>query len=258
VFELNSMVGKLYDVGELMSEHGFDAVFVATGAGLPNYLGVEGEGLNGVMTANELLTRVNLMRAYDFPRAQTPVFMGEKCVVVGGGNVAMDAARTAKRLGAQTTLVYRRGREEMPAREEEIRHAEQEGIRFFLQTSPVRMFAGTDQWVSAVECVRMELGEPDESGRRRPQPIPRSEFVIRADSVVIAIGTRPNPIIANTTPGLAVNERSLIAVDDDTGATSIPGIFAGGDATTGSATVILAMGAGKRAAKGILDYLQSR
>ncbi len=254
-FEMNALVGKLYDIDELMDERGFDAVFVGTGAGLPGYLGIEGEGLNGVMVASELLTRVNLMKAYLFPEYETPVYAGKKCVVVGGGNVAMDAARTAKRLGADVTVVYRRGRDEMPARAEEVHHAEQEGIEFRLLTNPVRILGDENGWVSGVECVRMELGEPDASGRRRPQAVEGSEFVIGIDMLVMAVGSKSNPLIAKTTPGLDVTSRNLIVADERTCATSKPGVFAGGDVVIGAATVILAMGAGKRAAAGIAAYL---
>ena len=254
-FEVNAVIGKLYDIDELMGERGFDAVFVGTGAGLPGYLGIEGEGLNGVSVASELLTRVNLMKAYQFPEYDTPVYAGKRCVVVGGGNVAMDAARTAKRLGADVTVVYRRGRDEMPARAEEIHHAEQEGIEFQLLTNPTRILGDEDGWVSGVECVRMELGEPDASGRRRPVVVEGSEFVIDIDMMIIAVGSKTNPLIAKTTPGLEVTSRNLIVADDRTCATSKPGVFAGGDAVIGAATVILAMGAGKRAAAGIAEYL---
>lgn len=254
-FELNALVGKLYDVDELLDERGFDAVFVGTGAGLPSYLGIPGEGLNGVSVANELLTRVNLMKAYRHPEYETPVYAGRHCVVVGGGNVAMDAARTARRLGAEVTVVYRRSRDEMPARTEEIHHAEQEGITFQLLTNPVRVLGDDSGWATGVECVRMELGEPDASGRRRPAAVPGSEFVIDADMMIIAVGSKTNPLIAETTPGLEVTSRHLIVADENTCATSKPGVFAGGDAVIGAATVILAMGAGKRAAAGIADYL---
>ncbi len=254
-FEVNSVIGKLFEIDELMRDRGFDAVFVGTGAGSPLYLDIEGEALKGVMAANELLTRVNLMKAYLFPTYDTPVYVGSNCVVVGGGNVAMDAARTAKRLGADVTVVYRRGFEEMPAREEEVHHAEQEGIHFQTLTNPTRILGNDDGWVVGMECVRMELGEPDESGRRRPVPVQGSEFVMDTDMVVIAAGSKTNPLIARTTPGLDVTSRYLIKIDDDTGATSKPGVFAGGDTVSGAATVILAMGAGKRAAAGIVDYL---
>lgn len=256
-FELNALVGKLYDIDELMGDMGFDAVFVGTGAGLPSSLGIEGEGLNGSMVANELLTRVNLMKAYRFPEYATPVYAGKKCVVVGGGNVAMDAARTARRLGAEVTIVYRRGKDEMPARSEEIHHAEQEGIEFSMLTNPVRVLGNDEGWVSGLECVKMELGEPDASGRRRPVEVPESSFVIDIDMLVIAIGSKTNPLIADSTPGLETTSRHLIVADEETCATSIPGVFAGGDAVIGAATVILAMGAGKRAAKGIAEYLSA-
>lgn len=254
-FETNAVIGKLFGVRELLDEKGFDAVFVGTGAGLPSYLKIPGEGLNGVMVANELLTRVNLMKAYKFPAHDTPVFVGKRCVVVGGGNVAMDAARTARRLGAEVTVVYRRGREEMPARLEEIHHAEEEGVQFAFLTNPVEILGDDEGWVRGLECVEMELGEADDSGRRRPRPVPDSSFVMDIDALVIAAGSRTNPLIAQTTPGLEVNKWNLIVIDEETGATSVPGVFAGGDATSGAATVILAMGAGKRAAYGIAQYL---
>ncbi len=254
-FEMNALVGKLYSIDELMDERGFDAVFVGTGAGLPSYLGIEGEGLNGVMTANELLTRVNLMKGYLFPDYDTPVYAGKKCVVSGGGNVAMDAARTALRLGAEVHVVYRRSMEEMPARAEEIHHAQEEGVIFDLLCNPVRVIGNEDGCVTGVECIRMELGEPDASGRRRPVPVEGSEYVIDADMMVVAIGSKTNPLIAQTTPGLEVTSRNLVIADEETGATSKPGVFAGGDTVIGAATVILAMGAGKRAAAGIAQYL---
>ncbi len=256
-FVTDVVVGKLYDVRELMDEAGFDAVFVGTGAGLPSYLGIEGEGLNGVLVANELLTRVNLMKAFKAPEYATPVYVGEKCVVFGGGNVAMDAARTARRLGADVTIVYRRGIEEMPARAEEVHHAQEEGIHFQMLSNPVRILGNDDGWICGVECIRMELGEPDASGRRRPVPVEGSEFVIDCDMAVIAIGSRTNPLIANTTPGLESTSRNLVVADEETGATSLPGVYAGGDVVSGAATVILAMGAGKKAAAGIADYLKT-
>jgi glutamate synthase (NADPH/NADH) small chain len=254
-FELNSFIGKLYSIEELMDERDFDAVFIGTGAGLPSYLGIEGEGLNGVSVANELLARVNLMKAYLFPRYETPVHVGEHCVVVGGGNVAMDAARTARRLGADVTVVYRRSREEMPARVEEVHHAEEEGIEFRMLANPVRAIGDDAGWIRRLECLRMELGEPDASGRRRPMPIEGSEFAMECDMLIVAAGSLSNPLIAETTDGLDTTGRGLIVADEETGATSIPGVFAGGDAVSGAATVILAMGAGKRAAKGIAGYL---
>ncbi len=254
-FEVNTVVGKLFDIEELMEERGFHAVFVGTGAGLPSYLGIEGEALNGVCVANELLTRVNLMKAYQFPSYDTPVYTGNTCVVVGGGNVAMDSARTARRLGADVTVVYRRGREEMPARAEEVRHAEEEGIVFRNLTNPVRLIGNDDGWIVGAEVVSMELGEPDESGRRSPHEIPGSNEVIDCDMLVVAIGSKTNPLITQTTPELETTNRNLIVTDEQTGATSMPGVFAGGDAVSGAATVILAMGAGKRAAVGIANYL---
>ncbi len=254
-FDTNVLVGRLYDVVELMEEHGFEAVFVGTGAGLPRYLGIEGEGLNGVMAASELLTRVNLMKAYRFPEYETPVYAGNRCVVVGGGNVAMDAARTARRLGAEVTVVYRRGRDEMPARAEEIHHAEQEGVAFQFLTNPLRAVGDDRGWIVGLECELMELGEPDATGRRSPVPVAGSEFVMDTDMLVIAIGSKSNPLIAQTTPDLEVSARNLIVADERTGATSRPGVFAGGDAVLGAATVIRAMGAGKRAAAGIAEYL---
>lgn len=254
-FEVNTVIGKLYDIRELLDEKNFDAVFVGTGAGLPSYMGIEGEALNGVSVANELLTRVNLMKAFRFPDYATPVYAGKRCVVVGGGNVAMDAARTARRLGSDVTIVYRRSIEEMPARAEEVHHAQEEGIHFQMLSNPVRILGNDDGWVTGIECIRMELGEPDASGRRRPVPQEGSEFVIDADEVIIAIGSKTNPLIAQTTPGLDITPRNLIVADEETGATSVPGVFAGGDAVIGAATVILAMGAGKRAAAGIAKYL---
>ena len=256
-FKVNALVGKLFSIEELKEDQGFDAVFVGTGAGLPGYLGIEGEGLNGAMVASELLTRVNLMKAYRFPEYATPVYTGKHCVVVGGGNVAMDAARTARRLGADVTIVYRRSKEEMPARAEELHHAEQEGIHFQLLTNPTRALGDDKGWISGLECVRMELGEPDESGRRRPVEISGSEFTIDIDMLVIAVGSKTNPLVAETTPGLETTSRNLIMADSETCATSVPGVYAGGDVVIGSATVILAMGAGKRAAAGIVDYLKA-
>ncbi|MEG0218186.1 MAG: FAD-dependent oxidoreductase, partial [Raoultibacter sp.] len=215
-FKLNALIGKLFSIEELKDEQGFDAVFVGTGAGLPSYLGIEGEGLNGTMVASELLTRVNLMKAYQFPTYATPIYAGTHCVVVGGGNVAMDAARTARRLGAEVTVVYRRSREEMPARAEEIHHAEQEGIVFQLLTNPVRARGNEEGWVAGLECVRMELGEPDASGRRRPIEVPDSAFTIDIDMLVIAVGSKTNPLVATTPPGLQTTARNLIVADDAT------------------------------------------
>lgn len=251
----NVIIGTTLTIDELMQEEGYDAVFVANGAGLPVFMGIPGEDLIGVYSANEFLTRVNLMEAYRFPGADTPVIAAKRAVVIGGGNTAMDSVRTAKRLGAsEATLVYRRSRTEMPARKEEVHHAEQEGIAFRMLTSPVRILADEKGWVCGVECVRMDLGEPDASGRRRPVPVAGSEFTIACDIVVEAIGTRANPLLTQTTPDMALNQRGNIIVDAE-GMTSKPGVFAGGDITRGAATVILAMGDGKRAAAAIDRYL---
>jgi len=246
--ELNYVVGKLKTVEELLAE--FDAVFVGTGAGQPSFMNIPGENSLGVYSANEYLTRSNLMKAYLFPKYDTPIVRGKHVAVVGGGNVAMDSARTALRLGAEKSiLIYRRSREEMPARSAEVHHAEQEGIDFNLLTNPVRYIADEKGWVKAVECLRMELGEPDASGRRRPVPVKGSEFQIPVDTVVVAIGNSPNPLIPQSTPGLEVAKHGNIVADPKTGRTSKRGVFAGGDIVTGAATVILAMGAGRLAAK---------
>lgn len=252
----DAVVGKTFTVDELLSD-GYQAVFVGTGAGLPRFLGVPGESLIGVYSANEFLTRVNLMRAYLFPEYDTPVKVGRRVAVIGGGNVAMDAARTALRLGAEEVLVlYRRTEAEMPARREEIHHAKEEGVVFQFLVSPVR-FLGEHGELSGVECVRMELGEPDESGRRRPVPIEGSEFVITIETAIIAIGNQPHPLVPRTTPGLSVTRWGTIQADEE-GATSREGVFAGGDIVTGAATVISAMGAGKRAAAAIDRYLRAK
>jgi glutamate synthase (NADPH/NADH) small chain len=236
---------------------GFDAVFIGTGAGLPQFLGIPGESLNGVYSANEFLTRTNLMRAYLFPEYDTPLRLGRRVVIVGGGNVAMDSARTALRLGAEESIiVYRRSEEELPARREEVHHAQEEGVQFRFLTNPVAIL-GEQGRVSGVRCLRMELGEPDESGRRRPVPVPSSEFEIEADTVVIAVGNGPHPLILQTTPGLELNRRGNIVADPKTGATSLRGVYAGGDIVTGAATVIEAMGAGKRAATAIDAFLRT-
>ena len=257
--ELNTVVGQLYTVDELLMEEGFDAVFVGTGAGLPHFMGIPGENLNGVYSANEFLTRCNLMKAYRFPEYGTPLRVGQNVAVVGGGNVAMDAARTALRLGAaKVSIVYRRGEEELPARKEEVHHAKEEGIEFRLLHNPVAVLGDGQGWVRALQCVRMELGEPDASGRRRPVAVPGSEAELPADTVVMAIGQGPNPIVASTTPGMETNPRGNIIADPATCATTKPGVFAGGDIVTGAATVILAMGAGKKAAAAIDDYLQNK
>jgi glutamate synthase (NADPH/NADH) small chain len=252
--ECNVVIGRTYTLGELRGR--FDAVFIANGAGLPVFMNVPGENLKGVYSANEYLTRVNLMAAYEFPVADTPVLVGRHVVVVGGGNVAMDAVRTAKRLGADSaTIVYRRTLKEMPARVEEVHHAEAEGIRFELLVAPTGVIGNAGKWVSGLKCIRMQLGEPDSSGRRSPVPIPGSEFVLDCDVVVVAIGTRANPLLTATCPDLKLNKRGNIAVDGD-GMTSIPGVFAGGDIVRGAATVILAMGDGKDAARKIDAYLR--
>lgn len=251
---LNAVIGRLYSVDELLED--FDAVFIGTGAGLPVFMGIEGENLNGVYSANEFLTRTNLMKAYQFPEFDTPIKVGQKVVVVGGGNVAMDAVRTALRLGAdEASIVYRRSDAELPARAEEVHHAREEGVRFELQTSPVRVIDNGEGWVKAIECIRMELGEPDESGRRRPVPVEGSEFQIPCDILIMAIGTSANPLVQQTTTGLEQNKWGYIQADPETGKTSKAAVFAGGDIVTGSATVILAMGAGRDAAAAMHRYL---
>jgi glutamate synthase (NADPH/NADH) small chain len=251
---VNEVIGRVATIGEMLTKE-FDAVFIGTGAGLPQFLGVPGESLNGVYSANEFLTRTNLMRAYRFPEYDTPLRLGRRVVTVGGGNVAMDSARTALRLGAEESIiVYRRSEDELPARREEVHHAKEEGVQFRFLTNPVTLL-GERGRVSAVRCLRMKLGEPDESGRRRPVPVPSSEFEIEADTVVIAVGNGPHPLILQTTPGLELNRRGNIAADPKTGATSLPGVYAGGDIVTGAATVIEAMGAGKRAASAINAFL---
>ncbi len=254
----NVVIGRTFTIDELLNEEGFSAIFIANGAGLPIFMNIPGENLKGVYSANEYLTRSNLMRAYTFPKNDTPIVKGEHVVVVGGGNVAMDSVRTAKRLGAkEAILVYRRSREEMPARIEEVHHAEQEGIIFKLLCSPIRVLGSPDGWVKGVECIRMELGEPDDSGRRRPVPMKGSEFTLDCDIVIMAIGTRSNPLLTQATPGLKLNKWGYIEIDD-TGATSKPGVFAGGDIVRGSATVILAMGDGKKAAATIDQYVRTK
>jgi len=251
------VVGAAETVDELLE--GYDAVFLGTGAGLPWFLNVPGENLNGVYSANEYLTRANLMKAYRFPEYDTPIVRGKRVATIGGGNVAVDSARTALRLGAEESIiVYRRSREEMPARKEEIHHAEQEGIRFELLTSPVAFHGDSNGWVREIECIRNELGEPDASGRRRPVPIKDSNFRIPVDVVVLAIGQSPNPLIAKTTPALKTGKDGVVIVDNETMKTSKKGVFAGGDVATGGATVILAMGQGKKAAKAIDEYLKTR
>lgn len=251
--ECNVVVGRTYTLDELRER--FDAVFISVGAGLPVFLGIPGEGLKGVYTANEYLTRVNLMRAYAFPDADTPVLHGERVVVIGGGNVAIDAVRTARRLGArEATIVYRRNRPEMPARHEEVDHAEEEGVRFQFQVSPLAIEGDDDRWVTGLRCVDTRLGEPDASGRRAPVPIEGSERVIPCDTVVVAVGTRANPLMTSSSPDLALTERGYLVADEH-GMTNLPGVFAGGDIVRGSATVILAMGDGKRIAATIDAYL---
>lgn len=249
----NFVVGRSDTIDALMEEDGFEAVFIGSGAGLPRFMNLPGENLKGVFSANEFLTRINLMKAYKDGVA-TPIYKPKKCVVVGGGNVAMDAARCARRLGAEVHIVYRRSMEELPARKEEVEHAQEEGIIFDLLNNPTKVIGDENGWVSQVECIRMELGEPDESGRRRPVEVPGSEFTIDADCMIMAIGTSPNPLIRTTTEGLEANRRGCIVVDENE-KTSREGIYAGGDAVTGAATVISAMGAGKKAAAAIDAYL---
>ncbi|MEY8764153.1 MULTISPECIES: bifunctional dihydroorotate dehydrogenase B NAD binding subunit/NADPH-dependent glutamate synthase [Clostridium] len=253
--ETDMIVGRTITIDELLDKEGFEAVFIGSGAGLPRFMGIPGENLNGVFSANEFLTRNNLMKAFkkDY---DTPIKVGKKVAVVGGGNVAMDSARTALRLGAEVCIVYRRSRAELPARAEEVHHAEEEGIKFNLLTNPVEILGDEKGWVKGMKCVKMKLGEPDESGRRRPIKIEGSEFDLAVDTVIMALGTSPNPLIASTTKGLEINKRRCLVVQDDTGLTTREGIYAGGDAVTGAATVILAMGAGKRAAKAIDEYLK--
>ncbi len=255
--ETNCVVGKSVTVDDLMEKEGFEAVFIGSGAGLPKFMGIPGEQANGVFSANEYLTRSNLMKAFD-AASDTPIMRGHKVAVVGGGNVAMDAARTALRLGAEVHIVYRRSEEELPARVEEVHHAKEEGILFDLLTNPVEILEDENNWVKGIKCIRMELGEPDASGRRRPIPVEGSEFVIDVDTVIMSLGTSPNPLISSTTPGLDTDRHRCIVADEALGRTSKEGVFAGGDAVTGAATVILAMGAGKAAAKGIDEYLSGR
>ncbi len=256
--ETSFIIGRTMTIDELLEQEGFDAVFIGSGAGLPMFMNIPGENLNGVYSANEYLTRINLMKAYLFPEHDTPIVSGKKVAVVGAGNVAMDSVRSALRLGAdKAMIVYRRGREEMPARAEEIHHAEEEGVEFHLLTNPVRILGDENGWVKGMECIRMELGEPDKSGRRRPKPIEGSEFVMDVDTVIMSLGTSPNPILVQTTEGLGAHSWGGLKVDQDTGRTTKPRVWAGGDAVTGSATVILAMGAGKAAATDIHGYLES-
>ena len=255
-FEKNIIVGRTVTIDSL-KEEGFEAVFVGSGAGLPKFMGIPGENLNGVFSANEFLTRINLMGAFAPEENDTPVRRGKKVAVVGGGNVAMDAVRSAKRLGADAYIVYRRSEAELPARVEEVHHAKEEGVQFAMLTNPVAIEADEKGWVRALKCVKMELGEPDESGRRSPVEVAGSEFEIECDTVIMALGTSPNPLIASTTEGLERNRRGCLVATEE-GATTREGVFAGGDAVTGAATVILAMGAGRKAAKAIHDYLQNK
>ena len=256
--ETNMVVGKVLTIDELMNDYGFEAVYVASGAGLPRFMGIPGESLNGVYSANEYLTRVNLMKAYK-EDSRTPIMKSKSVAVVGGGNVAMDAARCAKRLGAENVyIVYRRGMAELPARKEEVEHAEEEGIIFKTLCNPVEIHANDEGFVKSITCIEMELGEPDASGRRRPIEKKGSEFELDVDTVIMSLGTSPNPLIRSTTPGLETNKHGCIVTDGDDGKTSRDGVYAGGDAVTGAATVIKAMGAGKAAAKAIDEYIQSK
>ncbi|UCD97263.1 MAG: NADPH-dependent glutamate synthase [Candidatus Bathyarchaeota archaeon] len=256
--EKNILVGKTHTIPELLNG-GFNAVFIGTGAGLPRFMRIPGENLGGIYSANEFLIRVNLMKSYKFPNFDTPIRIGKKVAVIGAGNVAMDSARSALRLGAdEVSIVYRRSREEMPARVEEVENAEEEGIIMRLLTNPIRFIGDENGSVRKMECMRMQLGDPDESGRRRPIPIDGSEFIIDVDTVIIAIGRTPNPIIQKTTEGLETTKRNTVVIDESTGETSIKGVYAGGDIVTGEATVISAMGAGKRAAKAIHEYLMGK
>lgn len=254
--ETDVVIGRTVTIDELMEEEKFDAVFIGSGAGLPKFMGIPGENANGVFAANEFLTRVNLMKAYK-DEYQTPVKVGKKVAVVGGGNVAMDAARTALRLGAETHIVYRRSEAELPARLEEVHHAKEEGVIFDVLTNPIEILEDENGWVKGMKCVKMELGEPDTSGRRRPVVVEGSEFVLDVDTVIMSLGTSPNPLISSTTEGLEINKWKCIVADEETGLTSKEGVYAGGDAVTGAATVILAMGAGKKAAIAIDEYLQN-
>jgi len=252
--ECNVVIGRTYTIPELQEK--FDAIFIANGAGLPVFMNVPGENFKGVYSANEYLTRINLMAAYDFPRSDTPVLNGQRVAVVGGGNVAMDAVRTAKRLGAkEAMIVYRRTHDELPARAEEVHHAEQEGVKFEFLTAPIEVLGNDKRWVTGMKCQKMKLGEPDSSGRRRPEVIPGSEFILDCDVVVVAIGTKANPLLTATCPDLKLNKWGNIVADEN-GATSIPGVFAGGDIVRGAATVILAMGDGKKSAQAMDAFLK--
>ncbi|STB12625.1 NADPH-dependent glutamate synthase [Clostridium perfringens] len=253
--ENNVVVGKTVDIDELIENEGFKAVFIGSGAGLPKFMGIKGENANGVFSANEVLTRVNLMKAFK-NESHTPLNLGKKVAVVGGGNVAMDAARTSLRLGAETHIIYRRSEKELPARLEEIHHAKEEGVILDVLTNPTEILTDEEGWVKGIKCIRMKLGEEDSSGRRRPIEIENSEFIMEVDSVIMSLGTSPNPLISNATKGLKTNKRGCLLVDEESLKTSLKGIYAGGDAVTGAATVILAMGAGKKAAKSIDSYLR--
>lgn len=253
--ETDVIVGRTVSIDELIDTENFDAVFIGSGAGLPKFMSIPGENLNGVFSANEYLTRANLMKAYE-ENSSTPIYRAKRAAVVGGGNVAMDAARTALRLGSEVYLVYRRSEKELPARVEEVHHAKEEGIQFHMLTNPVEILGDEKGWVRGIRCIRMELGEPDASGRRSPVEVKGSEFDIECDAVIMSLGTSPNPLISTTTPGLEINKWRCIVADDETGKTTREGVFAGGDAVTGAATVILAMGAGRKAAKAIDEYLK--
>ncbi|SUY39993.1 NADPH-dependent glutamate synthase [Clostridium perfringens] len=255
--ENNVVVGKTVDIDELIENEGFKAVFIGSGAGLPKFMGIKGENANGVFSANEVLTRVNLMKAFK-NESHTPLNLGKKVAVVGGGNVAMDAARTSLRLGAETHIIYRRSEKELPARLEEIHHAKEEGVILDVLTNPTEILTDEKGWVKGIKCIRMKLGEEDSSGRRRPIAIENSEFIMDVDSVIMSLGTSPNPLISNATKGLKTNKRGCLLVDEESLSTSLKGIYAGGDAVTGAATVILAMGAGKKAAKSIDSYLRKK
>ena len=255
--ETNVIVGRTITIDEILNDEGFKAVFIGSGAGLPKFMGIPGENANGVFSANEFLTRVNLMKAFkeDY---DTPVKVGKRVAIVGGGNVAMDAARTALRLGAESHIVYRRSESELPARQEEVHHAKEEGVVFDILTNPVEILSDENGWVKGIKCVKMELGEADDSGRRRPVPVEGSEFVMDVDTVIMSLGTSPNPLISSTTDGLETNKWKCLIADEETGLTTKEGVYAGGDAVTGAATVILAMGAGKKSAKAIDEYLQEK
>ena len=255
--ETNVIVGRTITIDEILNDEGFKAVFIGSGAGLPKFMGIPGENANGVFSANEFLTRVNLMKAFkeDY---DTPVKVGKRVAIVGGGNVAMDAARTALRLGAESHIVYRRSESELPARQEEVHHAKEEGVVFDILTNPVEILSDENGWVKGIKCVKMELGEADDSGRRRPVPVEGSEFVMDVDTVIMSLGTSPNPLISSTTDGLETNKWKCLIADEETGLTTKEGVYAGGDAVTGAATVILAMGAGKKAAAAIDEYLSNK